>query len=319
MIDVLLLALGLAALLVGAELLVGGAGSLATRLGVSPFVIGLTVVAFGTSLPEFVVTFVSGVRHDADLALANVIGSNICNVLLVLGVAALVRPLPVRDATVVSEIPFSLSAALLVGFLANAALFSTQRVLSISHLDGAILLFFFMLFMLYVLKTAKSSGPDVEQTEDADGSVGRAVLFVVVGLAGLYFGGRWVVSGAGGVAQLLGVSDAVIGLTIVAVGTSSPEIFASVVAARRNQTDIAVGNVVGSNIFNLLFVLGGTAAVVELPFEVISNTDLVMVIASSALLILALAASRKNTLRRWHGVTFILVYAVYVAYVVARS
>ncbi len=319
MFDVLVLALGLAALLVGAELLVEGAASLASRLGVSPFVIGLTVVAFGTSLPELVVTLVSGLQHDADLALANVIGSNICNVLLVLGIAALVRPLPVRDATVVSEIPFSLSAALLVGFLANAALFSTQRELSISHLDGAILLFFFLLFMLYVLKTVRSGTGDPEQPEGAAGSIGRAVLFVSVGLASLYFGGRWVVSGASGVAQLLGVSDAVIGLTIVAVGTSSPEIFASAVAARRNQTDMAVGNVVGSNIFNLLFVLGSTAAVVELPFEVISNTDLVMVIASSALLILALAASRTNTVRRWHGVTFILVYAAYVAYVVARS
>ena len=308
---------GLVVLVKGADLLVSGASSIAGRLGISTLVIGLTVVSFGTSLPEMLVTLVSGLRHNSDLAIANVIGSNIANVLLVLGIAAIIRPLPVKNSTVVSEIPFSLTAALLVGFLANAALFSSHPKLSISRLDGGILLFFFALFILYVYKisreTADPSGdnPKVMPTS-------RSALYIVLGVVGLYLGGGWVVDGAVGIARDLNVDDALIGLTIVAIGTSSPEIVASAVAAYRNQTDIAVGNVVGSNIFNLLWVLGFTSSLVELPFEVVNNTDLVMVICSSALIILALVASRNNSILRSHGVVFIALYAGYLFYVINR-
>lgn len=315
--EALLLILGLAVLVKSADLLVSGAASIAGRLGISPLVIGLTIVSFGTSLPELVVTLVSGLQHNADLAIANVIGSNIANVLLVLGIAAIIRPLPVTDSTVVSEIPFSLTAALLVGFLANAALFTHSSELSISRLDGAILLFFFALFMLYVFKISREK-PVADQARPAARTPLRSATFIAMGIAGLYLGGGWVVDGAVGIAQSLGVDDALIGLTIVAVGTSSPEIFASAVAAYRGQTDIAVGNVVGSNIFNLLFVLGVTSSVVELPFEVVNNTDLVMVITSSALIVVALVASRSYSILRSHGVVFVLLYAAYLAYVIAR-
>lgn len=317
MYDALVLLAGLTVLIKSAEFLVVGASSIAARLGISSLVIGLTIVSFGTSLPEMLVTMVSGLRHNADLAIANVIGSNIANVLLVLGVAAIVRPLTVHDSTVVSEIPFSLTAALLVGFLANAALFSAIPELSISRLDGGILLFFFVLFMLYVYKISREKAHAVKEGS-VDLGAGRALSYIALGVIGLYFGGGWVVDGAVGIAQWIGVDDALIGLTIVAVGTSSPELVASAVAAYRNQSDIAVGNVVGSNIFNLLWVLGLTSSVVELPFEVISNTDLVMVIASSALIIVALAISRNNTILRTHGIVFVSLYAAYVAYVVGR-
>ena len=316
-IDALLLLGGLAVLIKGADLLVSGAASLAGRLGIPALVIGLTVVSFGTSLPEMVVTLVSGLQQKADLAIANVIGSNIANVLLVLGIAALIRPLPVTDSTVVSELPFSLTAALLVGFLANAALFSNNPELSISRLDGGILLLFFGLFMLYVYKISRESespGPD------APGILPplRSSVYILLGMAGLYFGGGWVVDGAVGLASDLGVDDALIGLTIVAIGTSSPEIVASAVAAYRGQTDIAVGNVVGSNIFNLLWVLGLTSSLVELPFEAINNIDLVMVIASSALIILSMVASRNYSILRSHGAVYILLYATYLVYVTTR-
>lgn len=315
--DALILLLGLVVLIKSADFLVAGASAVAARLGISPLVIGLTIVAFGTSLPEMLVTFVSGLRHNADLAIANVIGSNIANVLLILGIAAIVRPLTVQNSTVVSEIPFSLTAALLVGFLANAALFASIPELSISRLDGGILLFFFGLFMLYVYKISrdKQAGADAEAPNIA---AARTTIYVVVGILGLYFGGGWVVDGAVGIAGRLGVSDALIGLTIVAIGTSSPELVASAVAAYRNQSDIAVGNVVGSNIFNLLWVLGLTSSFVELPFEVISNTDLVMVIASSALILVAMAISRNNTIQRSQGVVFVTLYAAYLFYVVTR-
>jgi len=303
-------------LILGSDFLVSGSASIAARLGISSLVIGLTIVSFGTSLPEMLVTMVAGFRNNADLAIANLIGSNIANVLLVLGVAAIVRPLPVHDQTVVSEIPFSLTAALLVGFLANAALFSDVPELSISQLDGFILLFFFLLFMLYVYKVSRES--DHGAPAEARLSTGRAIVYIVLGVTGLYFGGDWVVDGAVGLATIFGVDDALIGLTVVAIGTSSPELVASAVAAYRNQTDIAVGNVVGSNIFNLLWVLGFTASFVELPFTIVSNTDLVMVIVSSSLIILALVTGRRNAIMRSHGVVFVLLYALYIAYVVTR-
>jgi cation:H+ antiporter len=317
LIDFLLLIAGLALLIKAADLLVSGASSIAGRLGISSLVIGLTVVSFGTSLPEMLVTLVSGLRHNADLAIANVIGSNIANVLLVLGIAAVIRPLPVKDSTVVSEIPFSLTAALLVGFLANAALFSTTHELSISRLDGGILLFFFALFLLYVYKISRE-GTHLAGDEPRMLSTSRSVVYIVLGVAGLYLGGGWVVDGAVGIALAMNVDDALIGLTIVAVGTSTPEIVASAVAAYRNQTDIAVGNVVGSNIFNILWVLGFTSSLVELPFEVVNNTDLVMVICSSALILLALTTSRNNSIMRSHGVIFIALYAGYIFYVTTR-
>lgn len=309
--------LGLIVLIKSADFLVVGASSIAARFGIPSLVIGLTIVSFGTSLPEMLVTMVSGLRHNADLAIANVIGSNIANVLLILGVAAIVRPLTVHDSTVVSEIPFSLTAALLVGFLANAALFSSIPELSISRLDGGILLFFFALFILYVYKISRDKPAGNKEAISEAGAI-RTAVYIVLGIVGLYFGGGWVVDGAVGIAEQLGVNDAVIGLTIIAVGTSSPELVASAVAAYRNQSDIAVGNVVGSNIFNLLWVLGLTSSFVELPFKVISNTDLMMVIASSALIIVALAISRNNTIQRAHGFVFVALYAAYLVYVVAR-
>jgi len=269
-------------------------------------------------MPELLVSLTSGLKNNPDLAIANVIGSNIANVLLVLGIAAIVRPLPIRNSTVVSEVPFTLTAALLVGFLANAHLFSDDPKLSISRLDGGILLFFFLLFMLYVYKSSTTKDSPVSSAT-ADGTLTRSVAYIGLGALGLYFGGQWVVDGAVGLAEHWGINDALIGLTVVAIGTSSPELVASAVAAYRNKTDIAVGNVVGSNIFNLLWVLGLTSSIVELPFEVVSNTDLLVVIGSSAMIILALVSSRGNSVNRSHGMAFVGAYVVYLAYVVQRG
>lgn len=318
MIDYLYLAAGLALLIKCADLMLAGSISLANRLGVSSLIIGLTVVSFGTSLPEMLVSFNAALTDNADLALSNIVGSNIANVLLVLGCAAVVRPLPVKDSTVVSEIPFSLTAALLLGFVANAAIFSSTPELSISRLDGLLLLFFFGLFIVYIIKTSSSESL-IEDEEMKDLGRTREILLILIGIAGLFAGGRLAVTGAVGVAASLGVDDVVIGLTVVAIGTSAPELVASVVAAARGHTDLAVGNVVGSNIFNILWVIGFTATFQELPFEVVTNTDLVLVAASSALILVSMTISRTNAVLRWHGVMFLLFYAAYMVFVVMRG
>jgi cation:H+ antiporter len=275
-------------------------------------------VAFGTSMPEVVVTVISGTKGHPDLAIGNILGSNIANILLVLGISAIIRPLPVKDSTVVSELPFSLTAALLVGFLANATWYAGPQVLSISHVDGAILLFFFFLFGIYIYNITRDR---VLPAEEPGGRkpMFKPVLKVIGGVGALYLGGDWVVQSAVNIARELGISDSLIGLTIVALGTSLPELMASAVAAYRNQPDIAVGNVVGSNIFNLLWVLGIASLVTELPFEVVSNADVAMVIVASTLLLLALVSSRTTSVLRMHGVIFVITYAAYIYYLIGRG
>ncbi len=318
MVNALLILAGLAVLLAGAQFLVRGASSIASRYGVSPLMIGLTVVSFGTSMPEMLVSVMAGARGSADLAVANVLGSNIFNILVVLGVAALIYPLGVRNSTVVSEIPFSLTAVVLLGFLANSALFSTKHELLISRLDGAILLGFFLLFMLYIYSIARRESPEGAAPAPAL-PVPRALMFIVLGVTGLYLGGNWSVDGAVELARQWGVDDALIGLTIVAMGTSLPELAASAMAAYRRESDIAVGNVVGSNIFNVLWILGISASISELPFNVVSNIDIVAVIAATLLLVLAVVSSSAVRISRFWGAVFVLSYAAYLYYVIQRG
>ncbi|MGE0623691.1 MAG: calcium/sodium antiporter [Pseudomonadales bacterium] len=318
--DFLLIAVGLVVLIGGAELLIRGASAFALRYGISELVVGLTIVAFGTSMPEFVVSASASLSDHPDLAISNVLGSNIVNVLGILGIAALIRSLPVSNTTVIAEIPFSLTAALLVGFLANAALFTHSAALEISRIDGLILLFFFALFMAYVYVVAKNDGSATTVGEAGEQPrLPMAALFVALGLAGLFAGGALVVDSAVDVATRLGVSEAVIGLTIVAVGTSLPELFTSAVAAYRGNTDMAVGNVIGSNIFNLLWILGCSAVITELPFSVVSNFDLAMVVFATALVLVAIAAGRKACINRLHGALFVAVYVGYVVYIIQRG
>jgi cation:H+ antiporter len=317
MVEVLQTAAGLALLIFGADFLVKAASSLASRYGLSPLMIGLTVVSFGTSMPEMLVSVTAGLQGSADLAVANVLGSNLFNILVVLGVAAMIFPLQVQSSTVVSEIPFSLSAAILLGFVANAALFTTKLELSISRVDGAILLLFFLLFMLYIFSISSGDNNDNSQPPAAF-KVTRSLTFIILGMAGLYLGGEWAVQGAVSLARNWGVTDAVIGLTIIAVGTSLPELMASAVAAYRREADIAVGNVVGSNIFNILWILGVTASITNLPFDAISNVDIIMVIAATMLIILAVVTSRAASISRLWGGIFVCVYIAYIVYVVQR-
>jgi cation:H+ antiporter len=320
MLVYVLFIVGFALLIKSADILVSGASAIARTLRVSDMVIGLTIVSFGTSMPELIVSTLSAFKGNADIAIGNILGSNIANILLILGVAAIFYPLPIKENTMLSEIPFSLAAALLLGFLANAALLVDTPELMLSRLDGGILLFFFLLFMVYIYRLALQ-GPSAESSAEAAKSLAlpKAIFFIIAGVLGLFLGGKWVVDGAVKMANSFGVSQSLIGLTIVAVGTSLPELVTSAVAAYKKSTDIAVGNVVGSNIFNILWILGISALIRPLPFDVLSNTDILVVIFSSSLLILALAVGKKYIIDRWKGVLFIVVYIAYIIYLIQRG
>ncbi len=316
----LLLILGFALLIKGAEWLVNGAVSVARRFGVSDLVIGLSIVSMGTSMPELIVSIIASAKGSSELAIGNVLGSNIANVLLILGVTAIIRTLPVHRNTILSEVPFSLAAALLVGFLANAALFGEQaNQLSISRGDGIIILFFFLLFMAYVITVAREDKKKLKIEIAARTPLYKSLFLIGIGMASLFLGGKWVVDGAVELAEMFGMSETLIGLTVVALGTSLPELVTSIMAALKNNTDIAVGNAVGSNIFNLLWILGVSAIIRPLPFDVASNVDIFVVIAASCMILVALIIGRRMAIKRLQGIAFVAAYAIYLYFVVKRG
>ncbi|GAB3820286.1 calcium/sodium antiporter [Pontibacter rugosus] len=316
----ILFILGFVFLIKGADVLVEGASSIAKRYGLPDMVVGLTIVSFGTSLPELIINILSSLQGQSELAIGNVFGSNVANLLLILGVTAIICPLPIRRNTILTEIPFSLIATLLVGFLANATLLDNQAGLFISRLDGGILLFFFVLFMVYIYNIAKTNKDEVLPDDGTPVmSMGKSILYILLGMAGLFLGGKWVVDGAVSIAQSFGLSESFIGLTVVAIGTSLPELVTSAMAAYRRNIDIAVGNVVGSNIFNLLWILGISALINPLPFNVMSNSDVVMMIIASTLLIIAMPIGKRNAIDRWNGIFFLLVYVAYIYYLIMRG
>ena len=316
----ILLLLGFALLIKGATWLVSGATAIASRLGISDLVIGLTIVSMGTSMPELIISVIASVKGNPGLATGNVFCSNIANVLLILGSTAVICDLPLQRSTILSELPFSLAAALLIGFLANSALwYEPANDLNISRGDGIIILFFFFLFLTYILVVAKDGQKTPDMTEAAPVPMTRNILLIVAGILSLFIGGKWVVDGAVHIAGLLGLSETLIGLTVVALGTSLPEMVTSIMAALKKNTDIAVGNAIGSNIFNLLWILGVSAVIRPLPFNVASNVDILAVIASSCLVLLALIIGRRLIIKRLEGIVFLAAYTVYLIFVVLRG
>lgn len=312
----LLFIIGFILLIKGASLLVAGASAIGRKFNISEMVIGLTIVSFGTSLPELLVTSIATINGQPELGLGNILGSNIANVLLILGVAALVRPLPIPRDTYFVEVPFSLLAVLLLGFLANSNLFETGDNL-ISRYDGSVLIYFFSLFMVYVFVVSRSKAP-VVATVSVTFNMFQSVIRIVAGIGGLYFGGNWVVKGATHIANDFGISDSVIGLTIVAIGTSLPELVTSGMAAYKNNTAMAVGNAIGSNIFNILWIVGFTSILAPLRFNPTSNQDIMMVIISSSALILAVIVGKQARISRWEGALFLIIYFFYTVSLVMR-
>ncbi|MCU0451398.1 MAG: calcium/sodium antiporter [Bernardetiaceae bacterium] len=311
----LLFSLGFVILIFGANWLVSGASSLAKRLNVSDLVIGLTIVAFGTSTPELVVSLRASFSGSTDIAVGNVVGSNIFNYLFILGLAAVLYPVNAQKNTVWKEIPLALLAAIVLAFIVNDGFLSGGQARSeVSRGDGLVLLCFFGIFMYYIIDMARNDPSPSEEV--AVMPVWKSLLFLGLGLAGLVVGGGWIVDGAIALARLVGMSEAVIGLTIVAAGTSLPELATSAVAAYKKNSDIAMGNVVGSNIFNSFFILGTSAAITPLPFRESMNLDVLTNVVVSAMVFIFLFVGRGRRIDRWEGSLFILVYVIYVAYLI---
>lgn len=310
---------GFALLIKGADLLVDGASSLARRIGVSSLVIGLTVVAFGTSAPEFIVNIFASLNGNTDIAIGNIVGSNICNILLILGISAFIYPLAVQKGTVWKEIPFSFLAVIVVALMANDVFFDNGSFSALTRIDGLILISFFVIFLYYIFGISKVKSSDAVEVTPRSYSFKKAFLMIGLGLLGLVLGGKWIVDGAVVFATSLGVSQALIGLTVVAIGTSLPELATSIVAAYKKNSDIAVGNIVGSNIFNIFWILGVSATIRQLPFSQTLMVDVLMLFIATFLLFIFMFIGKKHVLERWQGVCFILLYVAYIAYLIVRG
>jgi len=309
-IEIGLLLVGFAILIKGADFLVNGASSAAKKYGISNLAIGLTVVAFGTSMPELVVSLLSALDGNNDASFGNVIGSNNFNLLLILGVAGLIYPLVVHRNTVRWEVPMSLLAAIVLYVLVNDQLLWGGSADILSRLDSIILLVFFGAFLFYIYRTMKQA-PETDQGEIKLYSTPMAIGMIVLGLAALIGGGQLVVSNAISIAKYYGLSEKLIGLTILAAGTSLPELATSTVAAYRKNTDIAIGNVIGSNIFNIFFILGLTGVVNPISYNVAMNFDLKVFGAATVVLMIFMFTLNTRQLARWEAFPLLAAYIVY--------
>ena len=318
-IPVLLLLLGFGVLIKGADFLVNGASSAAKKYGISNLAIGLTVVAFGTSMPELIVSLLAAVNGKNDASFGNVIGSNNFNVLFILGIAGIIYPLAVQRNTVKYEVPMSLLAAAVLYLLVNDVLIWNADSNTLSRLDSLILLLFFGGFMLYIYRTMTNTS----EVEEGDAikiySMPVSLGLIALGLIMLIGGGKMVVDSAISIAQYFGLSERLIGLTILAAGTSLPELATSAVAAYRKNTDIAIGNVVGSNIFNIFFILGITGSILPISYNPTLNFDIYVQLASAILLMIFMFTLGQRKLDRWEAFIFLIGYIVYTVVLVGME
>lgn len=309
--SILFLIVGIVAVLWGADRFTDGAGALARRMNVPQIVIGLTIVAFGTSMPELCISLMSALKGSAGLAVGNIVGSNIFNALAIVGCAALVAPISVRKPTVRKDIPFAVGASALL----TCILLVCD---GLPRTGGVLLLFGFVLFMIYTLRLAREGQTEPEEgTHDKTYSVVKCSILIVVGLACLVVGSHVFVDGATNIALQLHVSESVIGLTIVACGTSLPELATSVVAARKGQSGIAIGNVIGSNVFNVLMILGITGLICPLPTMGVAVPDLAVFVGS--ILLLWLMSFTKYRIERWEGAVLVVLFLIYMFWLVLKA
>ena len=301
-LNIFFIVIGIVLVLWGADRLTDGAVAVAEKMKMPQIVIGLTIVAMGTSMPEFCVSLISALKGTSDLAVGNIVGSNIFNTLLIVGVSALVAPMSIMKTTVRKDIPFALVASALLLIMCLDG--------DISRIDAAILFVMFLIFMYITLRGAKVQGTDVEEKEKKPMATWLSIVWILVGLACLIGGSNLFVDGATAVATKLGVSEAVIGLTIVAGGTSLPELATSVVSARKGNSGIAIGNVLGSNVFNILAILGLTGVISPMTLKGITMTDLSMMVIS--IILIWLFSFTKYKIERWEGA---ILTAVFVGYI----
>ena len=315
--DILLLIVGLGLILAGANFLTDGSAALAQRFRVPEFIIGLTVVAVGTSTPELVVSVLSAIGGQSDVAIGNVVGSNIFNVFVILGVCALIRPVPLTAGNIRRDIPFGVLVSLLLLALAQDSLLCKGAADRIGRLDGAAMLALYILLMWYTIRETKRP----EATAPTEGSKAPmaawlTAVMIVGGLAGLVFGGEMFLRSATSIARSLGVSESVIAITLVAGGTSLPELASSLVSLFKGKAEMALGNVIGSNIANILLILGVSATIHPLSMGGITVWDLLMVLLSSVVVFLAAFTFKRKAIDRWEGALFVAIYAVYIWYLI---
>jgi cation:H+ antiporter len=311
-ITILLFIIGIIILIKGADLLVDGATSVAKRIGISTIVVGLTIVSFGTSAPELVINIFASIKGKSDIAIGNVLGSNIANILLVLSISAVIYPIVFKSNTKWKEIPFSLLAIIVFAFMVNDSFFNGDSFSGLTRSDGLVLLSFFVIFLYYSFSISKVGVENIDESPSRLYSLPRSILMMIIGLAGLTIGGRWIVNGAVSIATAFGISEAFIASTIIAIGTSLPELATSAVASYKRNVDIAVGNVIGSNIFNIFFVLGISSIINPLPFSQSLRINVWVVIIATLLLFLFMFIDKRHILKRWEGVVFIMLYIGYI-------
>lgn len=313
LISLFLLIIGFVILIKGADIFVDGASGIATNFKVSKMLIGLTIVSFGTSAPEFAVSVKSLISHNGDIVLGNVIGSNIINILLILGVSALIHSLNVKNATVKKELPITLLVTTLFAVLLSDSLFDKNVVNTFTRSDGIVLVLFFFVFVYYLIKMSRNKVEDDNEIKDIP--LIRAILYTIIGIVGIVFGSNFVVESATNIAQILGVSARMISLTIIALGTSLPELVTSAAATKKGEYDIAIGNVVGSNIFNIGIVIGIPVSIFggigKISFSYI---DLIVMIVAAVLLFMFAFKDYKIT--RKEGIIFLLLFVIYYSYVI---
>lgn len=317
MLTILLLIVGFALLVKGADWLVEGASSIAKRLGISDLVIGLTIVAFGTSTPELLVNLIASFKGNSEIAIGNILGSNIANILLILGISALIYPLEIKKSTSWKEIPMNLLATAVLFFMANDVLIDKMPASFLSRIDGVVFIGFFLIFLVYTIGLAKAEHESEEGVKKY--SVPIALLMTFGGLACLTLGGKWVVDSAVALARLWGVSESLIGLTIVAVGTGLPELATSAVAAYKHKSDIAIGNIVGSNLFNVFWILGVSAIIRPLPINASTNFDIAVCFGATLLLFIFCFTPQRDRLSKHEGIVFLSGYIAYVAYLINKG
>ncbi len=314
-IQILILLAGLLLILFGANFLVDGSSSIAKKLGLSEFVIGLTVVGIGTSTPEMVVSFMSSFQGKADMAIGNVVGSNIFNTMMILGVTALIAPLAITKSNLKRDIPLNIGVTILLILLGmNLTIFGKGQD-QLCRLDGALLL---AVFAWYMWTSFKSDTQDGEESNTKEYSVFMSLVFIIGGLAGLIFGGRLFVNAATELAKLFGVSDKFIAITVMAAGTSMPELATCVVAALKGRGQLALGNILGSNISNILLILGGAALINPLSFTGMTTVDLGALLLSSVFILASAYMFRKKQLDRLEGIILVLMEAGYMWYLIAN-
>ena len=321
-IQILLLVIGLATLLGGAEFLIRGASSISKSLGIPAIVIGLAIVAFGTSTPELIVNVFSAISGDTGLAVGTIVGGNIANVFLILGISSLIAELNVKRNTVWREIPFAILSGFIIFLMGFDWFFDQSAGGVISRVDGFILLAFFALFVYYTYELFLKGEDDVGVAEESDVAIysrNKSLILMVGGFICLFLGGKLLVDQAEVLALNAGLSSALVGLTIVAVGTSLPELATTLVATRKGHHDIAIGTIIGSNIFNIFFVLGLTAVIHPLPIPPETRIDIFVCLLSTIFLFLAMFIGKKFKLERWQGALFLFGYVVYTIYLIYRK